>query len=82
MALYLQPVRLAHSTVTFVPHFTISFVHLTSLSTPRVSVSYLNTYTYPDPRQQHSRLFFECKLLPPQKKKPRAPTIIALIGLN
>jgi len=40
--LCLQPVPFTHSTVPFVPHFTISFVHLTSFSTPRVSVSCLS----------------------------------------
>ena len=41
MPLCLQPVRLTHSSVPFVPRFTISFIHLTSFSTPRVSVSCL-----------------------------------------
>ena len=46
----LQPVRLTHSTVPF--------VHLTSFSTPRISISCLNTNTYPHPRQKLSRLFY------------------------
>jgi hypothetical protein len=64
MALCLQPVRLTHSTVPFVPHCAISFIHLSSFSTARVSVSCLNTYTFPHPQQQHSRLFLPAKCLP------------------
>ena len=46
------------------PHYTISFVRLTNFSTARVSISCLNTYTYPHPRQQHSRLFLPANCLP------------------
>lgn len=58
MALCLQPVRLTHSTVPFVPHYTISFVHLTSFSTARVSVSCLNTHTFPTHNSIISAYFY------------------------
>ena len=43
---------------------TNSFVHLTSLSTPRVSVSYLNTHTFSHPQQHHSHIFLPANCLP------------------
>lgn len=64
LALCLQPVGLTHSTVPFVPHITILFVHLTSFSTPRVSVSCLNTHTSFHPQQDHSHLFLSANCLP------------------
>jgi hypothetical protein len=79
MALCLQPVRLTHSNVPFVPHYTISFVHLTSFSTARVSVSCLNTHTFPDPQLHHFRSFLPANCSP--HEKPRSPIILALISL-
>lgn len=58
MALCIQPVGLTHSTVPFVPLCAISFVHLTSFSTSRVSVSCLNTHTFPHPRNSIPYYFY------------------------
>ena len=60
----LQPFRFTHSNVTFVPHYTISFVHLTSFSTARVSISFLNTHTFHHPQQHTSHLFLPADCLP------------------
>lgn len=64
MALCLQPVRLTHLTVPFVPHFTISFVHLTSFSIPRVSVSCLNIHTILSHCNSNPAYFFLRNCLP------------------
>ena len=70
-AMCLQPVRFTHSTVRFDARSSrrrslFHFVHLTSFSTARVSVSFLNTHTFPIPQQQHSGLFLPAILFAPQ----------------
>ena len=72
MALCLLPVRFTHSTVRCTARTSrhrslIHFVHLTSISTARVSVSCLNTHTFPNPQQQHFRLFLPVILFATQK---------------
>lgn len=61
-----HPTQLAtlHSVTTFafpiptsLPHFTISLVHLTSFSTPSVSVPLYNIHSFSHPQQQYFQLF-------------------------
>jgi hypothetical protein len=68
--LCLQPFRLTHSTVRFDARSSrrrslFHFVHLTSFSTPRVSVSFLNTHTFPIPQQERFSLFLPAILFAP-----------------
>ena len=62
--------------VSFVPHYTTHYFirSQTSFSTPRVIVSYLNNYTFPNPQKQHFRLFLPANCLP--HKKPRSPFVV------
>lgn len=56
----------------------IHLVHLTSFSTPGVSVSYLNTHTFPQPQFDHFRLFLPANCLQKKKQSPITSALFCL----